>query len=235
MKKLLMIVSCFLILSCNQADKVLVFTKTNAFRHSSIPTAVLALDSLSSDKFQFTFTEDSLDFNSGYLSQFDAIIFLNTSGDILGPQEQQALKSFLKGGKGFLGIHAAADTEHDWEWYGNLIGARFKSHPPICKATIDVNKEDPHPCCDHLNGSWSRVGEWYEFKDPPVPYANILLQLDNETNPDTLGTRPFPLAWYHDYDGVRMFYTALGHTEAAYTDIKFLKHIEGGLNWVLEN
>lgn len=223
------------LLSCSQPQHILVCTKTNAFRHASIPEGIEALKKLASKDLKFDFTEDSLDFNSDNLIQYDAVIFLNTSGDILNSNQQQALKSFLKKGNGFLGVHAASDTEHDWEWYGNLIGARFKSHPPICIAAINVDKSISHPCCAHLDKTWTRKDEWYQFEEVPVPYANILLKLDTTSNLDTLGSRPYPLAWSHIYDGVPVFYTAIGHRKEAYYEKEFIEHLKGSIHWILSN
>ena len=121
------------------SNHVLVFSKTNGYRHASIPTGIEHLRALGAENdFDVTATEDSLFFTAGNLSRFQAVIFLNTTGDILDDAGQQAMQSYVENGGGYVGIHSAADTEYGWPWYGELVGAYFESHPSIQEAEVQV-------------------------------------------------------------------------------------------------
>jgi hypothetical protein len=133
MKKylLLFVLGAFLITSCsNEKPRVLVFSKTKGYRHQSIMAGKAALQKLGVDKgFEIDTTESSDVFTEDSLKKYKAVIFLSTTGDVLNQAQQNEFMRFIQAGGGYLGIHAAADTEYDWWWYGKLVGAYFKSHP----------------------------------------------------------------------------------------------------------
>jgi len=163
-------------------SKLLVFTKTNGWRHKSIPIGVNAIKELAiANKWQVDTSEDSLVFNSERLKNYDALIFLNTTGDILGKSEEKAFKDYINKGGNFVGIHSASDTELDNEFYKNLIGAQFKSHPKTQNATVKVNKSHNHPAIKHYQNSFQKIDEWYNFKAPVAKHVNTLLELDEST------------------------------------------------------
>ena len=123
----------------SQSDKVLVFSKTEGFRHESIEAGVTALKKLGEENnFKVTATEDATYFNADTLKNYNVVVFLNTTGNILNKEQEASFKSFIQSGGGFVGIHAATDTEYDWPWYGKFIGAYFDSHPEQQQATIDI-------------------------------------------------------------------------------------------------
>ena len=115
-----------------------------------------------------------------------------------------------------MGIHAAADTEYDWAWYGKLVGGYFESHPEQQQAKIDV-VDRTHPSTVHLKNEWLHFDEWYNFKNLN-PKVNVLMKLDESTYKGGTNGNNHPIAWYHEFDGGRAFYTGLGHTEEAYDD-----------------
>ena len=211
---------------------ILVMTKTNGYRHNSINAGVPALWTMANEEnWTITFTEDSTYFTSENLKQHQAIIFLNTTMDILGEEEQEAFEKYINNGGGFVGIHAATDTEYDWEFYKNMIGAQFKSHPKTQEAKMKVYKNDPHPAVAHLSDEWIKVDEWYNFKEALPSYANVLLELDESSySGKRMGTK-HPIAWYHVYEGGRIFYTGLGHTPESFEDEKYLNHLREGIKW----
>jgi uncharacterized protein len=135
--------------------KVLVFSKTNGFRHASIPAGLAAIKQLGAEnKFLVDATEDSAVFTIDNLQQYHAVIFLSTTGDVLGEAEQQALQQYIQRGGGFAGIHAASDCEYNWPWYVKLIGGNFESHPAPQEAKlVVVNKK--HPSTRHLPAVWT--------------------------------------------------------------------------------
>jgi PKD repeat protein len=229
---------------------VLVFSKTAAFRHSAIPTALTAIRQLGAqNNFTVDATEDASLFTDAFLSRYDLVVFNSTTGDVLNDGQQAAFERFIRAGHGYAGIHSATDTEYTWPWYGRLTGAYFRNHPNGTP-TATVVVEDPDKASTQgLPARWTRVDEWYNFQgiDNPVvngggtdvsPRGNtpihVLLTMDESTYVESDGTDgtddDHPIAWCKRYDGGRMFYTALGHTEATYADANFLKHLLGGLD-----
>ncbi len=215
------------------AFRVLAFTKTTGYRHDSIPAAVAALRRLGTQNgFAVDQTEDAGAFTDANLARYRVVVFLLTTGDVLDDDQQAAMQRFVEAGNGWVGVHSAADTEYDWPWYGGLLGAYFESHPAIQQATLTV--VDPtNPSTARLPAKWTRTDEWYAFQTNPRPAVHVLLTID-ETTYDATGASmgaDHPLAWWHDYDGGRAFYTALGHTEGSYSEPLFLAHLLGGVEW----
>ncbi len=216
--------------------QALVFSETAAFRHSNIDEATTAIQSLgASNNFTVTVSEDSSVFNDAALEQYEVVIFLSTTGDVLTPTEQSAFERYIQGGGGYAGIHAASDTEYDWPWYGNLVGAYFNNHPNGTP-TATVKVEDPaHPSTAGLPKRWQRTDEWYNFRTPNTLTArnklHVLASMDETTYTPGTGANgvEHPIAWCQDYDGGRSWYTGMGHTEASFVDTQFLKHILGGI------
>ena len=213
-------------------DKILVFTKTMGYRHQSIEIGVATLKKLGKEhQFEITQTEDSLQFNEQNLQQYQLVLFLSTTLDVLGPQQEAAFKKYINNGGNYMGVHAASDTEYDWPWYGDLVGAYFKSHPKPQEAEIQV-VDRHHPSTNHLETTWTHFDEWYDFYDIN-PNINILLKLNESSYKGGKNGENHPIAWYHEFDGGRAFYTGLGHTKASYDDPDFQKHLLGGILYCL--
>lgn len=213
--------------------RVLVFTKTAGFRHDSIPDGVEALRKIGESRgWAVEHTEDASVFTDEALGEFDAVVFLSTTGDVLNDEQQEAFEGFIRSGKGYMGIHAAADTEYDWPWYAGLVGAQFRSHPEIQEATIRV-LDRAHPSTRHLGAQWVRTDEWYDYRSMPADEVKRLLALDESTYTGGVMGEEHPIAWCHEYDGGRSFYTGGGHTKESFTEPDFVTHLEGGLAWVL--
>lgn len=211
--------------------RVLVFTKTAGFRHGSIASGVAALTELGTKEgFRVVQSEDAAVFADHVLARFDVIVFLNTTGDILDDEQQAAMERFIRSGKGFVGIHSATDTEYDWPWYTGLVGAQFRSHPPVQPAEIDVIDRE-HPSTAHLPARWPRTDEWYDFRAQPPATVRVLMNLDESTyNGGQMGD-PHPIAWCHEYDGGRAIYTAGGHTNESFAEPDFRAHLAGAVRW----
>ena len=140
--------------------RVLVFSKTEGFRHSSIPTGIAAITQLGQEYgFIVEATENATLFNFENLQKFEVIIFLSTTGDVLSIEQQNAFEQYIHNGGGFVGIHAASDTEYDWPWYGKLVGAYFDSNPQNQTPTIQVTDQN-HISTKHLSKFWERTDEW---------------------------------------------------------------------------
>jgi cytochrome c len=210
-----------------------VFTKTAGFRHDSIPAAIAAVQQLgAANGFGVDQTEDAGAFTDSNLARYPAVMFLLTTGDVLNDAQQAAFQRYIEHGGGFVGVHSAADTEHDWPWYGGLVGAYFLSHPAIQTAQIDV--ADPRePSTAALPAVWTRTDEWYNFASDPRPSVHVLMTLDERTYDPGEGAMgaDHPISWEHAYDGGRAWYTALGHTDETYSEPLFLSFLLGGIRY----
>lgn len=219
------------------ALRVLVFTKTAGFRHASIPAAVQAVQGLgAANGFAVDVTEDGATFSDDNLARYDAVVFLLTSGDVLDDGQQAAFQRFIRSGGGFAGVHSAADTEYDWPWYGGLVGAYFFSHPEIQTAVIDVS-EPRDGSTAGLPPRWTRTDEWYNFASNPRGSVHVLATIDESSYSAGDGAMgpDHPIAWWHDYDGGRAWYTSGGHTDASYLEPLFLSHLLGGILYAAGN
>jgi cytochrome c len=213
--------------------RVLVFTKTAGFRHTSIPVAVRTIRVLGArNGFAVDVTEDARAFSDANLTRYDAVAFLMTTGDVLDTRQQLAFQRFIRTGGGWAGVHAAADTEHGWPWYGGLVGAYFKNHPQIQPATIKV-ENTRHPSTVGLPRRWTRRDEWYNFARNPRGSVRVLATLDEKTyspGADAMGG-DHPIAWSHTYQGGRAWYTGGGHADESYSEPLFRRHLLGGIRY----
>jgi cytochrome c len=211
--------------------KVLVFSKTAGFRHDSIPTGIDRIRQLgAANNFAVDATEDASQFKDKTLEGYDVVVFLSTTGDVLNGNQQAAFERYITDGGGFVGIHAAADTEYDWPFYGQLVGAYFKSHPAIQQATVKV-ADKVHPSTKHLPDRWVRTDEWYDYRANPRGNVHVLASLDETTyNGATMGA-DHPIAWCQTYEGGRSWYTGGGHTKESYGEPAYQQHILGGIQW----
>ena len=211
--------------------KLLVFSKTSGFRHKSIPAGKEFLKQMAKDNnWKITFSEDSGIFNES-LNDFDVLVLLNTTGDIFNEQQQEGLKKFLAIRKGFVGIHSASDTELDWPWFNEMIGAAFSGHPRVQKAKLSIAKETGHPAVSSWGETEFFKDEWYNFREPVGKHVNVLATLDESSYEGTRMNMEHPISWYHYYDGGKVFYTGLGHTNENYADPRFYEHVQGGIRW----
>jgi uncharacterized protein len=208
-----------------QEKKVLVFHKTEGFWHESIAAGYQAIEDLGDDHgFDTDSTDDANDFNKEDLKEYDLVIFLNTTGDVLNPEQQEAFEDYIHNGGSFFGIHAAADTEYDWEWYGTLVGAYFVNHPKVQEAEIVVQMPD-HPAVSHLPERWVRTDEWYNYKNIN-PDNKVLLSLDETTYEGGENGDDHPIAWYRELEGGGIsIYTGGGHTIQSYVEPAFVEHL----------
>jgi type 1 glutamine amidotransferase len=212
--------------------RVLIFSKTNGFRHSCIPVGIAAIKKLGEENgFDVDATEDSTQFTKKNLKHYAALIFLCPTGKVFGPEEEKALQGYIQHGGGFVGIHAATDCEYNWQWYGDLVGGYFKSHPKQQKANIIVVDKD-NPATKGLPDTWERFDEWYNFKYLN-PNVHVLLKIDESSYQGGENGANHPMSWYHDYEGGRAFYTELGHTDDSYADPLYLGHLLGGIQYAI--
>jgi type 1 glutamine amidotransferase len=183
-------------------SRVLVFSRTKGFRHASIPDGVAA------------------------------VVFMSTTGDVLDSAQQESFQRYIRAGHGYVGVHAATDTEYDWPWYGQLVGAYFQRHPAVQEAKLDV-RDRTHLATKCLPATWTRRDEWYDFRAQPPADARILITIDESSySGGTMGA-VHPMAWARDFDGGRTFYTELGHTNESFKEQPYLDHLAGGILWAI--
>lgn len=212
--------------------RVLVFSKTAAFYHESIPAGNRALMELGKEHgFEVDTTTNAGWFNEDTLKNYSAVVFLSTTGDVLNHQQEVAFERYIQAGGGYVGIHAASDCEYDWGWYGRMTGAYFKNHPHPQPATLHV-VDSLHPATKGLPSTFTYDDEWYNFSRMN-PDVNVLLTIDETTYRGGQHGDVHPMAWYHEYGGGRAFFTALGHSEASFSDPLHLKHFLGGIQYAI--
>ncbi len=226
---------CAPVIAQSQENRVLIFSKTAGFRHSSIPNGIAAIRKLGQENgFAVDATEDATAFTSKNLARYRTVIFLNTTGDVLDAAQQDDFERYIQAGGGYVGVHSATDTEYEWPWYGRLAGAYFTSHPNnpnVRKGTYRV-LDKSHVSTQGLPDRWDREDEFYNFKsiDPTI---HVLVDIDEKSYEGGTNGDRHPMSWYHDFDGGRAWYTNMGHTEATYTEPMFLRHLLGGLRYAM--
>jgi type 1 glutamine amidotransferase len=221
----------------------LIFSKTAAFRHTEcIPQGTVAIAQMAArGGFEVDATENAAAFTDANLADYDVVIFLCTTGDVLNAAQQSAFERYIRAGGGYAGIHSASDTEYDWAWYGGLVGAYFRDHPGSVNPQFQVATmivEDRHTAATRrLGRTWTREEEWYNFRTNPRDNVHVLLSVDESTYDPrgysvpggSPGMGDHPISWCQPYDGGRAFYTALGHKGVYWEEPLLLSHVLGGI------
>nr|MCU0451443.1 ThuA domain-containing protein [Bernardetiaceae bacterium] len=213
--------------------RVLVFSRTLGFRHNSIPDGIKMIQAIGQRlNFVVDTTEDPAKFTEENLKRYSTVVFMSTTGNVLDAYQQADFERYIQAGGGFVGIHAATDTEYEWPWYNQLVGGQFASHPPgTPKAMLSIIRRG-HPATDSLPDKWERTDEWYNFKNLNNQ-VNVLMTIDEKTYTGGTNGDFHPMSWYHDFDGGRAFYTAGGHTPESFREPLFVKHVTGGFLYAL--
>ena len=210
---------------------ILVYSRTEGFRHNSIEDGIAALETLGKDHgFSVVATEDPAMFSPLLLDAFSAVVFLNTTLDVLDSLQQQAFQTYIRSGGGFVGIHAAADTEYDWPWFGELVGAYFESHPRVQPADVLITDRH-HPASASLPLKWNHTDEWYNYNINPRANVHVIAVVEEQTYEGGTMGHDHPIAWAHEFEGGRSFYTGLGHTRESYSDPNMQRHLLGAIEW----
>ncbi|NCI48102.1 ThuA domain-containing protein [Sediminibacterium soli] len=229
---LLLVLGLFAFTAGKKKPRILVFSKTKGFHHASITVGAPAIYKLGQENgFDVDTTSDADVFTRKGLKKYAAVVFLSTTGDVLDNAQQEAFQKFIRSGKGYVGVHAAADTEYDWPWYNQLAGAYFKSHPKQQEASLQIVDAN-NPATSHLPNPWKRKDEWYNYKSIQNG-LHVLINLDEKSYTGGANGDLHPIAWYHDFDGGRAFYTGLGHTDESYSDPLFLGHLLAGIRYAM--
>ena len=211
---------------------ILVFAKTNGFHHASIAVGIETVRQLGRENsFRVDTTTNAAKFRLDSLRNYQAVVFLSTTGDLLNDEQQTAFEQYIRLGRGFVGIHAATDAAYTRPWYHRLVGAYFDNHPAIQQATVRVI-DNTHAATRFLPAAWVRTDEWYNFRDVATD-LHLLATLDETTYSGGTHGTTHPIAWYHSYDGGRAFYTAGGHTDDSFREPLFIRHLLGGITYAL--
>jgi cytochrome c len=219
----------------SNSRKILLFTKTKGYHHKSITAGIAAIEKLGKENnFGVDVDSTSVVFTDDKLKQYKAVVFLNTTGNILNSDEQLALQRYVEAGGGFVGIHAAADAEYNWAWYNKLVGAYFKSHPgnPNVRTATVVITDTGFIATKGLPAKWERTDEWYNYKNINAD-LKVVATLDEDSYEGGENGKNHPIAWYHDFDGGRAFYTGGGHTNETYSEPLFLQHLANGIQYAM--
>lgn len=223
--------------------KVLIYTKNGeGYVHDNIAASVEALEEICAGmSIKTTVSDDPALFDGKKIHRYDAIIFSNSNNEAFeNEQQRENFQKYIRSGKGFMTIHSACASERDWPWFWALVGGTFVRHPPLQEFDIKII-DDTHISTTHLPEIWKWEDECY-YLHQLNPAIHVLLAVDLTTIedkskdkfPGTIFGDLFPLAWCHEFEGGRSFYTGLGHKIEYYKDENFRKHLAGGIVWVLE-
>ncbi|MGA5194450.1 ThuA domain-containing protein [Streptomyces exfoliatus] len=212
---------------------VLIYTRTTGYRHDSIPDGAAALTELAEERgWTAEVTEDPGAFTPERLARCAAVVLVSTTGTVLTPEGRASFEAYLRGGGALLAVHAAANAEPDWPFYGELLGTRFDGHPEIQPGLVLVDDHD-HPATAPLPARWAWTDEWYNFtSDPRASGVRILARADETTYRGGTHGTDHPLVWCREVDRGRFFFTALGHAPETYRDPAFRAHLSGALTWL---
>jgi type 1 glutamine amidotransferase len=231
---------CFATASAQKQFKVLLITTTKGWHHEAQHYGVVALQQLGQkNEFDVDVFQDPNSFTDKNLAQYQVIVFLHTTGDVFDSAQQKVMERFIQSGKGYVGIHSASDTEYDWDWYTKLVGRMFVIHPAKQTAKLKL-LDTTFPGLQGFADGRLWYDEWYEFGPEKISGLHYVLGVDESTynakvqwgnkKGEGMGTM-HPIAWYHNYDGGRAFYTALGHVPSSFSDPAFLNHLYAGIYW----
>ena len=214
--------------------KILVFSKTAGFRHTaSIASGKKSIVEMGQkNKFGVDTTENSDAFTTENLKQYVAVVFLCTTGNVLNDEQQKAFEGFIRNGGGYVGLHSAADTEYDWPWFGELNGAYFKNHPRGQQDALYNVLDNNNIATAHLPKVWKHYDELYNFKWIGTD-LHVLITVDENSYTGGGNGDYHPMAWYHEFDGGRGFYTALGHDNKSWEDPLYVQHVLGGIKYAM--
>jgi len=240
MRKLLVIIFLLgsFLESLAQQNAILVFSKTAGYRHASIKEGKEFLATFGKENnIRVDFSEDAADINETNLKKYKAVVFLNTTGDILEPAQQADFERFIQAGGGFAGIHSATDTEYTWPWFNELVGAYFNGHPGGSVSNVQNGKmttlDQNHISTRHLPKTFERPDEFYDFKALKKDNLNFLISVDEKSYKMGKMGDFHPMSWYREFDGGKSFYTNFGHTPETFSEPLMQKHIAEGIKWCM--
>jgi type 1 glutamine amidotransferase len=211
---------------------VLVYTRTLGYRHDAIPAGIAAVRELGAEGgFTVDATEDAAAFTPANLGRYRAIVFLNTSGEVLDERQKAAFQDYIERGGGLTAVHQGITTLDKWPWYVDLVGGvRFAGHPQVQPATCRCEIRD-HPATESLPNPWPWTDEWYNFDRNPRDRVHVLMTVDEASYQGGKMGKDHPISWYRETGKGRVWCTGLGHTKEGYGRPPFRQHLLGGIRW----
>ncbi len=249
-----------------QPKHILFFSKSSGFEHSVIsyktgqPSLVekALLELGPKHQWEFTFSKDGSLFTPEYLAKFDAFFFY-TTGNLCDPGTdgqppmseagKQAFLEAIKGGKGFIGTHSAADTFHtaneskkgpdryanhgaQADPYVRMLGGEFIKHGKQQIAHVHV-VDHKFPGFEKLGEGFDKMEEWYSLKDFSDDLHVLLVQEAEKMEGIEYQRGGYPSTWARLHGQGRVFYTSMGHRDEVWSDPTFLDILTGGISWAL--
>ena len=234
-----LLTSCAAIAQDEPAKTVLVFSGCTGFRHTTCTYGKPAITAIGEESGAFTTicTEDPGVFNEEFLGGIDCVIQNNGTGSMLNDEQKAALLDFVRGGGGFVGIHAATDSHYDWPEYVKLVGGWFDGHPWNEEVAIRIEVPD-HPASKGIESPWRIADEIYQHRDWDRDEMCVVMSLDPDgTNMQKDGMKredgDYGIAWCRPYGDGRSFYTALGHRNEVFDNPVFQKHLLNAILWAM--
>lgn len=228
----LILLICCVHLHAQEKPRILIYTKVTGYAHASIPSGVKAVQKLAlENNFIADTTSKNEDFNEKNLKRYAAIVLISTNLNTLDTVQRIEFRRYIEAGGGFVGVHGASTGGKNWPWYVQLVGASFAGHPEPKEGIF--HNEAPE------NEATSQFPDQMTWKDEGYNFANmqkdltVLITVDENSYIGGQNQGKHPIAWYHNFDGGRSFYTALGHFSYHYTDLLFVKHLEGGIKYAI--
>lgn len=221
-----------------QQKRVLVFSLTKGFHHASIKEGnQFFIDLGRKHAIGIDTTTDATKFNEANLKNYAAVVFLSTTGDVLNPAQQADFERYIQAGGGYFGIHAASDTEYNWPWYNDLMGGYFASHPGGRVSNVQKGKmitlDKNFPASAHFPDTFEKTDEFYDFKSLKKDILKFIVRVDESSYEMGKMGDFHPMAWYHEYDGGKAFYSNFGHTPETFSEPLITEHFWQGLKWVM--
>jgi type 1 glutamine amidotransferase len=226
--------------------KVLVYTRNytadgKGYVHDNIASSVAAIRKMGAEKgFAADVSDDPAVFSDANLKQYAVLIFSNSNNEAFSSDAQRdAFKRYIEAGGGFVGLHSASGSERGWPYFWSVLGGKFVVHPR--QQTFTVQVVDPQfAAVKGLPARFEWTDECY-FNDHLNPDIHPVLVTDRKklSSLELLKVdvssfpNPLPLAWYHQFDGGREFYLALGHNKEDYANPILYGMIENGILWAM--
>ncbi|MER5771086.1 ThuA domain-containing protein [Streptomyces sp. NPDC001985] len=222
-----------------RAVRVLVFHGSAGAESPTVDAGIAAIESIgltgpAAGRFATVATDDAAVFTDARrLGRFNAVVFLTGGGDVLDPEQEAGLESYMEAGGGFLGIHDAARTEPYSDWFTGLVGARpAGAASTVQRAVVEVG-DRRHPATASLPLQWKRPDKWFNWAANPSGGVHTVARLRESSYTPAAGANGWdhPISWCRDYDGGRSFYTGMGGTADSFAETGFRDHLRGALAW----
>ncbi len=239
MKKVILLYALLLsVLGVQAQKKVLVFSLTRGFHHNSIKEGnQFFLELGKKQGFGVDTTTNPAKFTEENLKKYNAVVWLSTTGDVLNPAQQADFERYIQAGGGYMGIHSSTDTEYNWPWYNDLVGAYFASHPGGKVSNVQKGKmvtlDKTFPASAHFPETFEKTDEFYDFKSLKKDILKFIVKVDESSYQMGRMGEFHPMAWYHEFDGGKAFYSSYGHTPETFTEPLITEHFWQGLKWAM--